>query len=273
LRRMTGDGEQIILSALDVEAQKEAERQVQAAFAQSQENSRLAALGTMALGVAHEINNPLQVMRNLGTLLRESAMPVNSQARLLDKMDRAVSRITSIVAALRSFARDGHADPAALVNVKELVTEVVDLVRTVRPKDDAQILIGEMSDQLLVECRETEIGQVLLNLVLNALDAIRDSNERWIRIEVAEVGEDAEFSVTDSGTGIPPDLVDKIMLPFFTTKTGTGTGLGLSISRSIVERYGGSLAVDLTSAQTRFVVRIPKRVAASATASEQRRTA
>lgn len=269
-RRATAEGDLIILSALDVEAQKEAERQVMAAVTQSQENSRLAALGTLAIGVAHEINNPLQVLRNLGTLLRESQPPGAPQVGLLDKMDRTINRITTIVAALRSFARNGSADLAVLVHVKELVSEVVELVRTTRPKDDAQILIGNIPDQLMLECRETEIGQVLLNLLINALDAVRDLDERWIRIDVADLGDEVDFSVTDSGAGIPTELVDKIMVPFFTTKTGTGTGLGLSISRSIIERHGGTLSVDKASAHTRFAARLPKRGRPGKTSEQHR---
>jgi signal transduction histidine kinase len=262
LRRDTADGEQIILSALDVEAQKIAERQVQTAMAQAQESSRLASLGTVAVGIAHEINNPLQVMRNLAELVRMQLGPSDtSQQQLLDRMDRMIGRMATIVAGMRSLAREAPA-AAEPVKLKGVVDEVVEIVRSSRPTDDARILIGPIDNELLVECRESEIGQVLLNLLVNAQDAIRNLDDRWIRLDVADNGDSVELSVTDSGTGIPRELVDKIMLPFFTTKTGTSTGLGLGISRSIVERHGGTLVVDTAHPHTRFVTRLPKRAQA-----------
>jgi signal transduction histidine kinase len=265
LRRDTAEGQQIILSALDVEAQKLAERQVHAAAAKSEESARLAAVGTLAIGIAHEINNPLQILNNLVSLWRMYAsQPDPLQQKLLDKMDRALGRLSTIVAGMRSLGRDPRAAVIAPVKLKPLVDEVVEIVRTSGRSDDVPIQIGPIDDDLTIECRDAEIGQVLLNLLLNAQDAVRCLPERWIHLDVVDLGELVELSVTDSGSGIPRDIADKIMLPFFTTKTGTGTGLGLSISRSIIERHGGTLAVDRSAPHTRFVVRLPKTAEATA---------
>jgi signal transduction histidine kinase len=272
LRRDTTEGEQVILSALDVEAQKSAERQVQAAMAKSEEAARLAAVGTLAIGVAHEINNPLQILKNLVSLWRSNTKtPDAMQQKLLDKMDRTVGRLSTIVAGMRSLGRDSRAAAVAPVRIKSLLEEVVAIVRTSRPHEQVHIRIEPIDDELTVECRDSEIGQVLLNLLLNAEDAVRPLDERWIRLDVDDLGDRIEISVTDSGSGIPRDIADKIMLPFFTTKTGAGTGLGLSISRSIVERHGGSLRLDRSHPHTRFVVCLPK--AAEATAPTERTAA
>ena len=103
------------------------------------------------------------------------------------------------------------------------------------------------------------MSQVLLNLLFNARDAVRDLKDKWVRLEVMNLSDFVEFSVTDSGTGISNAVRERIMQPFFTTKdVGQGTGLGLSISRGIVEAHGGRLYYDEKSQHTRFVFVIPK---------------
>jgi signal transduction histidine kinase len=111
-----------------------------------------------------------------------------------------------------------------------------------------------------LECRPTQITQVLLNLLNNARDAAEESEERWVQLDVTELADWIRISVTDSGKGIPVEIREKIMSPFFTTKAvGKGTGLGLSITKSIVDSHRGTLILDEESVQTRFVIELPKR--------------
>ncbi len=262
-RYATAEGEGIVLSALDIEDRKEAERELEAARAQAQESARLAALGIMAGGIAHEINNPLQVVRNLGVLLRAQLQAAPAVAarcdRLLSMLDQTVERVATIIAGLRSFSRDGKDDPVERVDVAALVVEVCELARASRAADDTRLIIGAVPGGLQLECRKTEIGQVLLSLLTNAYDAVKHLDERWVRVDVVEPDGCVELRVTDSGQGIAPELRSKIMLPFFTTKeAGAGTGLGLSIARSIVESHRGSLSLEPEAPHTCFVVRLPK---------------
>ena len=103
-----------------------------------------------------------------------------------------------------------------------------------------------------------EISQVLVNLLINALDAVQSLKEKWVRLEVDHQEDSVTVAVTDSGAGIPPEINDRMFEPLFTTKpTGMGTGLGLSISKRIIERHGGTLMIDRSSPHTRFMVRSP----------------
>jgi C4-dicarboxylate-specific signal transduction histidine kinase len=139
-----------------------------------------------------------------------------------------------------------------------LVKEVTELARSSRTGEDTQLLVGAVPPGLVMHGRRTEVGQVLVHLLANAFDAVKPLQERWIEVEVHDLGAEIEFMVTDSGRGIDPQLLDKIMNPFFTTKATAGTGLGLSVSRSIAEQHHGSLTVDARHPHTRFVLRLPK---------------
>ncbi|HEX4924120.1 MAG TPA: ATP-binding protein, partial [Bdellovibrionales bacterium] len=113
--------------------------------------------------------------------------------------------------------------------------------------------------ELVIACRPTQISQVLLNLLNNAHDAVAEQTEKWVKLDVRDLGDSVELSVTDSGAGIPPEIQEKIMQPFFTTKQiGEGTGLGLSISKGLVDSHHGQLRLDAKSKNTRFVVLLPK---------------
>lgn len=225
------------------------------------ESARLAAMGTMAGGIAHEINNPLQVIRTYTQLL--SNPPQNAApdtAIVAARIDQTVERIAHIIASLRAFARPGTGDPFEQVKVGDLLAEVAELARLSRPAEAIRLELGPVSESLTVECRKTEIGQVVINLLNNAFDAVEVLQEKWVRINVVDCGRTIEIEVEDSGPGIPRELLDKIMLPFFTTKIAQkGIGLGLSISATIVEQHGGKLWVDTKSPHTRFVISLPKR--------------
>ena len=109
-----------------------------------------------------------------------------------------------------------------------------------------------------IDCRAGEIVQVLLNLLNNAYDAISESSEKWIKVELKKEPKSIAIWVTDSGGGIPTEVQKKIMQPFFTTKeVGKGTGLGLSISRGIIESHHGQLILDTSSANTCFIIKLP----------------
>ena len=255
-----GTATHTVVIAIDIEAEKQAEAELMDARARAVESARLAAMGTMASGIAHEINNPLQVVRALAHLLeRPPANPIDSR-QIGERIDKTTQQIARIIAGLRAFARVGTEDPFEIVNVKGLLTEVVNLVKVSRSTKDVSIEVSDIPGTLALECRRTEIGQVLINLINNSLEAVESLPERWVRISVLDLGSQVEIRVTDSGRGIPKELLDKISLPFFTTKVGThGTGLGLSVSSSIVKGHKGRLWVDETQANTSFVVSLPKR--------------
>ena len=226
-------------------------------------SSKMAALGEMASGVAHEINNPLAVIHLRAQLLKaqlESKTIDFSQAeQSLDSIEGTVTRINRIVKGLLAFARKSDGTPFKPVPLRQIIENTLDLCHEKLKNEGIDLRIQEISIGLEIECRSVEISQILLNLINNACDATADQAERWIAIQVNDQGKDIKISVTDSNKGIPTEIREKMFQPFFTTKeVGKGTGLGLSLSKGIAESHQGFLRLDEDSVNTRFVFTIPK---------------
>lgn len=224
--------------------------------------SKLSALGEMAGGVAHEINTPLAVIQLRTNQLIEAMSEDIIDKELFDRalyaIDQTVTRIAKIVNGLRAFARDGKNDPMAVYLVSDIIQDTLGLCSE-RFANNGIKLEYVCLKEAEINCRPTEISQVLLNLLNNAFDAVENEPEKWVRIETTEVQEKIQVSVCDSGKGIPVEIQEKIMQPFFTTKEiGKGTGLGLSISRGIVQSHGGSLQIDNSVKNTKFILTFPK---------------
>lgn len=227
-------------------------------------SAKMSALGEMAGGVAHEINTPLAVIRLRTDQLLESLQedPIDREffTKALSAIDQTVSRIGKIVNGLRSFARDGKNDQMSSYSVSQIIDDTLSLCRERFTHRGVQIDCLQLAD-IRINCRPSEISQVLLNLLNNAYDAIQNENEKWVRIELSESVQEVHISVCDSGKGIPLEIQEKIMQPFFTTKEiGKGTGLGLSISRGIIQNHGGQIKIDNSVQNTKFVLTFPKTV-------------
>jgi signal transduction histidine kinase len=225
--------------------------------------SKMSALGEMAGGVAHEINNPLAVIKTLSSQLQELAEETPVDQPMVKKMavqlEKTADRVAKIVNGLRLFSRDGSKDSHQLTSVAELIDDTLALCSERFKSAGTKVLVDTIDPGLRFEVRPTEISQVLLNLLNNAQDAIAGLKEQWIRISVQEKAGDIEIRVIDSGGGIDPQIQSKIFQPFFTTKEiGKGTGLGLSISSGILRGHKGSLTIDPKNGNTCFVIQIPK---------------
>lgn len=231
--------------------------------AQSQllQSSKLSALGEMAGGVAHEINNPISVIMLMADEIRDLGDAPADRAELgraLDKITSTAKRIATIVAGLRTFSRDGTRDPAEFFPVETMITETLSFCAERFKSHGIRLEVLPFDRALQVEGRRIQLSQVLLNLLNNAYDAIDGTASPWVRVEVNLVDGHLRLSVTDSGSGLSPETEAKVFEPFFTTKqVGKGTGLGLSISRGIVESHRGRLFVDHGLSHTCFVVELP----------------
>ena len=233
-------------------------------------SSKLASLGEMSGGIAHEINNPLTVIlgrsKILYDLLEKGRLEPKRGLEMLASVIATSHRIAKIVKGLKTISRDGRADPLEVKRVSEVLEETIALCGARFRDREVELIVESFDQDICVDCRPVEISQVLLNLLNNAFDATVDASEKWVRVTVVQSRDSVEISVCDSGTGIPKEIRDRIMEPFFTTKDpGKGTGMGLSISRSIVEGHGGSLSLDEDSTNTRFVMRLPRPSAAAGT--------
>jgi PAS domain S-box-containing protein len=223
--------------------------------------SKLTALGEMAGGIAHEINNPLAIIQGKATqllkLLLSDSLTNEMGIKSLDKIVNTTERIAKIVRGLKSFTRNADQDPVGRIELKELMDNILGLC-TERFYEHGVKLEVSRSPEVTLQCRVVQIEQVIVNLLNNAYDAIEIFKEKWIRIDYQLKNKKLQIWVTDCGPGIPADILEKLMQPFFTTKSsGKGTGLGLSISKRIIEAHEGRLTYDGSSGNTRFVVELP----------------
>jgi len=226
---------------------------------------KMGALGTMAAGVAHEINTPLATISLLGSQLKDHALDTEQMNRdefvkALDTIEMTVQRISKITNSLRTFANGIRGEKFVLRSVKSLVDESIILCEEYIREKKVQ-LIWNSSLEADIECKPIEVCQVLMNLILNACDAAETTPSKWIKIETQEIKDKVEIRVIDSGNKIPDNVQTKMFDPFFTTKeVGKGAGLGLSVARGIVNGHGGELKVAQNTPNTCLVLRLPRRV-------------
>ncbi len=228
------------------------------------QSEKMVALGQMAHGVAHEVNNPLMIISSRAQQLiqREKQNRASTEISLqyLDSIIKTTDRIAKIIRGLRIFSRSGETEPFAPVSLTDLVSVTLEFCGG-RISAAGVALEVVPYQEISIECRKAQISQVLLNLLNNALEAIITHDEKWVRFEVIHdlKTETIQFVVTDSGPRISDEIAEKMMQPFFTTKEiGKGTGLSLSINKGIVEDHRGKLYLDRTARVTRFVAELPR---------------
>ena len=258
------DGERVIKCNIrDITERKQMESALEITKAQAFSSARLSALGMMAGGIAHEINNPLAIIHgsasNLLDMAESGTVPLHELQRAGTRIKHTANRISKIVQSLRQIARDGSADPFQRTSVGEIVEHALELCKERFREHCVRLDASLVDTRLHVLCREVQIAQVLLNLLQNAFDAVADlPGDRWVQLQVTSQGQSVIFAVIDSGPGVPPELRARIMEPFFTTKPiGKGTGLGLSLSKAIVENHGGELKLSGTQNHTCFSFSLP----------------
>ena len=203
---------------------------------------RLVAIGELAAGVAHEINNPINTILNCAQLIRDGDSPTENSSMIADE----ATRIAGIVQDLLQFARNDKRELVA-TDLADVAQRTVRLVRENFAKASVDIQVHVEPGTPTVRANRSQLQQVLLNLLNNARDAVlaRQSGQKLVMVRAMPQQGGASIAVRDTGIGILPELADRIFEPFFTTKRARGgTGLGLSISKSIVDSFGGTITVE-----------------------------
>ena len=227
------------------------------------EASRLASLGTMAGGIAHEINNPLNIIRSSTSFMKKA----KSKEKLTDikffesveNIESMVVRVNSIVDGLKKISRKGELENDEYVNIKECFDDILNVSRERFELSgvDLQIYHFEDQDGLNVYGNLVQLSQVMINLLNNSYDAIENLEQKWVKINIKTDEDSVIIQHMDSGSGIPESLKNKIFDPFFTSKeVGKGTGLGLSLSKKIIESFGGELSLNDNLENTCFEIKL-----------------
>ncbi|MEI8027480.1 MAG: ATP-binding protein [Pseudomonadota bacterium] len=235
--------------------------------------ARLSSLGEMTSSIAHEINNPTSIVRSYAEqlLALSEKNPIASEEvhKIGLRIEKAAIRISKIVRGIKTLGRNASKDPMEAIDINIILEDIEMLLHTkfidsnVTFEAKVNILEG-----LGIKGRATEIGQVLVNLISNAVDAIQEfkvgkeeetaRKASWVHLVIENQDENMLFRVSNGGPKIPNQVADKLFVPFYTTKgAGKGTGLGLSICRKIAADHQGELVLNREASHTEFVVRLP----------------
>ncbi|HYI30309.1 MAG TPA: cache domain-containing protein, partial [Bradyrhizobium sp.] len=239
-----------------------ANRQLEATTKQLIVSEKLATIGEVTAGVAHEINNPIAVMQGNLDVIRSLMGDKGNLARTeFNLLDEQIHRISQIVSRLLQFAKPeeyaGYVERHAADNV---ISDSLPLVRHLLNKARITIVRDDQSARFVLMNR-TELQQVLVNLIVNAIHAMPDGGMLTLRTSDSDLDgrPGVAIGVIDNGVGMAPDVMQKIFDPFFTTKRREGTGLGLSISQTLVTRQGGRISAESEPGQgTAFTVWLPE---------------
>jgi two-component system NtrC family sensor kinase len=294
-RQKAGVGDEYLKSSHDITQRKQDELTLRELHAQLLQNEKMASIGQLSAGIAHEINNPMgfinsnlttlkkyiekfeRYIHELELLAQQSGSTEQQQGiltlkknlkleyvlhdvhQLLHESTEGAERVMKIVQDLKTFSRS-DTSKIGKADINECLDSTINIIRN-KIKYAAE-LVKDYAELPTVQCNIQQLNQVFLNLLINATHAIEDKGLEELGIITIKTRIDADtvlIAVSDTGCGIPADSLNKIFDPFFTTKdVGKGTGLGLSISHEIIKKHGGELTVESTVGQgTTFTVRLP----------------
>jgi len=247
---------------------KEKDKELEDSRARCFHSSKLAALGEMASGIAHEINNPLAIISGSINVLKKTrksgSVPNEILDECIDSTNSMIRRISKIIKGLRAISRDSSKLTLKKVNLKDIFDDVLGLCYEKFKYHEITLNLNYLSsegDDFTVFADRVQISQVLINLLNNSFDALEKFNNSWVNIHIKNEGDFIRVKVIDSGKGIPKEIEEEMFEPFFTSKPiGKGTGLGLSISKKIVENNEGRFFYDSSHENTCFVLDLVKSI-------------
>ena len=235
---------------------------------QLQLSEKMASIGLLAAGVAHEVNTPLTGISSFTQMLLEDADPDDPRTRLLEKIERQTFRAARIVNGLLNLARPGRTDTTGPVDITAVIADVLVLLEHQHEAGNIKVRLELTIPAAVVQGIEFKMQQVFLNLFLNARDAMPSGG--WLTVRSRVEGASAVIEVADTGSGISPEHLSRIYDPFFTTKTvGQGTGLGLSVTYAVVQEHRGTIeCASRPGHGTRFTLTLPLAIPGRAPVTE-----
>ena len=268
-RVLDEDGQVLAVQVVgvNIDDKKQAEEENTIYEAQLRNQQKLESIGTLASGVAHEINNPINGILNYGQIILDTEIEDPSVKEYAQEIIHETNRVARIVRNLLEFSRQTD-EGASYAEIGDIVEKTMSLITTVLRHDQIELKVDLANDLPRIRCRSQQIEQVIMNLVTNARDALNEkypgyhenkkinisgtsferASQKWIRL-----------TIEDLGMGIAEDLLDRIFEPFFTTKSRSrGTGLGLYIIQKIIKEHKGSIRVQSEKGKyTRFIMDLP----------------
>ncbi|RJQ54039.1 MAG: PAS domain S-box protein [Nitrospiraceae bacterium] len=256
--------------ARDITELKKARAEQKLAEAEALRAGHLASLGEVAAGVAHEINNPVNGVLNYAQMLANKSAPGGREHDIAVRIIKEGERIASIVRSLLSFTRNTEEEKTA-VHISDMISEVLSITETQVKKDGIQLTVDISPGLPQIIAIPQQIEQVFLNIISNARYALNRKYQgahpgKIIRIKAEKTASQLSPHIRvifhDSGTGIPPENINKVMNPFFSTKpVNMGTGLGLSISHGIIISHGGKITIESSEGEyTRVIIDLPENI-------------
>lgn len=230
-------------------------------------NKNLISLGEMAAGIAHEINNPLTIIRGNAKVIQKTIEKLEIQDEKLfsriEKINTMIERTSKIVDSLRVLSRDGSLDELGIFTINQALDDVLALVQERLNSKEVKFELNcpDENKTLSVYGVQIQLAQVLVNLINNAFDAVKELDEKWVKLNIFADETYVYIEVIDSGHGISQSLAEQIFTPFFTTKdVGEGTGLGLSLCHQILKKMNGQIRINQESKNTCFEIKIRRRL-------------
>jgi C4-dicarboxylate-specific signal transduction histidine kinase len=249
------------ISFKDLKSLKDKEKIIEEQRNQMIEKNKLASLGEIAAGIAHEVNNPLTVIHSNNSIIKKlmirEVIDKDKIVLMTEKTTLQIERITGIINSLRNLSRGMANEDNEVFCIGQVLSESIELTKL--RNTSKKVKIKFENQKFDVYANRGQIVQVIINLMNNAIDAIESSNDPWINLELKEHENSIKLFFEDSGAGIKEEILNKIFLPMYTTKDiGKGTGLGLSLSRSFIEKNNGTLNYIKRDGHTCFVIELPK---------------
>lgn len=224
---------------------------------------KISSIGKMTERIAHEINNPLMIIQGCSDMIKKSFDRNSLDPLKLEKythrLNENISRLSQIISALQCFSREQKQNELQKTTLSSIIDESLQICKSEFDLTQIEITVNTNELELEIYCRKSELVDAVFNVIKNAILAALEYPTKWVSIELEDNKDLAVVRVKDPGLGIPKEIAEKVLDPFFTTRPiGSGLGLGLSYSHTIINSHQGRIFYNPKSNNTEFVIELPQ---------------